>query len=104
MADRLAAGARRVHVGGLRRAQDRESAAGEAFGGDVDVGAGEGGGGGEEDGLGEDPFVEVVGDGVPELDHSGFGLTVSGDFWRVGWWLRLGLWGIRYLNETERES
>lgn len=53
MRDRLRAGARGIDVGGRVGREDGEGAGGEAFGGDVDVGACEGGGGGEEDGLGE---------------------------------------------------
>ena len=53
MGEGLGSGARGVEVGGLVGAEDGEGGFGEAFGGEVDVGAVEGGGGGEEERLGE---------------------------------------------------
>lgn len=53
MTDGLAAGTGGVDVGRVVGVEDGEGGGGEAFGGDVDVGAGERGGGGEENLLGE---------------------------------------------------
>lgn len=59
MRNSLAARACGVEVSALIGVEDGESGAGEAFGGDIDVGGAqmEGSGGGEEKGLGEGPVA-----------------------------------------------
>lgn len=52
MGNSFTAGARGVNIGGKVGGEDAKCGGGEAFRGDVDVGAGKGGGRGEEKGEG----------------------------------------------------
>ena len=71
VADRLDAAARQVLVPHARRREDMEGVA-DAFRGDVDVRLGaERGGGDPEYLLLEDPWGELLGDGVVEFAHDG---------------------------------